>query len=108
METRNRLTATRGGGETERGKEGEGSSEGTGINDPWAWTTGWGLTGSSGVGQGRAIGENWDNCNRTTLKKKKKKIGIVITWNYSVVVALAIVFSTLHHNEAGFLYHQVS
>ena len=22
--------------------------------------------------QGRAMGENWDNCNRTTVKKKKK------------------------------------
>ena len=24
-------------------------------------------------GKGRAMGENWDNCNRTTTKNKKQK-----------------------------------
>ena len=54
METRSRLTATRGevGGGSEK-KEGEGSSRGTGINAPWTWTTGWGLTV-----EGRAVESN--------------------------------------------------
>ena len=64
METRNSLTMTRGeGGEGEGRIEGEGSSPGTYMDNPW--TTGWGLTVA---GQGRATGENWDNCNRTTVK----------------------------------------
>ena len=68
METRNRLTATR--GELREGygwKEVEVTSQGTCMNDPWTWTTGWGLT----VGVGGGLGgdqrdKNWDNCNRTT------------------------------------------
>ena len=30
--------------------------------------------GSGWAGQGRAMGENWDNCNRTTIGKKKKSL----------------------------------
>ena len=71
MEIRNRLTVTRGEGvwismET-RGR----TSQGTGINDPWTWTTGCGsIVGYAG--QGRPMGKNWDDCNRTTIKKYKK------------------------------------
>ena len=64
METRNRLTATR--GELREGygwKEVEVTSQGTCMNDPWTWTTGWGLT--VGVGMGREEeskgGKNRDN-----------------------------------------------
>ena len=60
METRTRLTVTRG----EREKEREGSSSGMWINDPWTLTTGWGLTvgwwevgaGRAGESNGRKIG----------------------------------------------------
>ena len=54
------------------GKERKGSNQQTGIKDPWTWTTGWGLTVGAGVGQGRATEENWDNYNRTRIKKEKK------------------------------------
>ena len=72
MERRNRLTATRGpDGGVQGGKEGEGSNQQTGINDPWTWTTGCGsIVGYAG--QGRPMGKNWDDCNRTTIKKRKK------------------------------------
>ena len=45
------------------------------MNDPWTWTTDWGMTGraSSGLDWWRAKGENWDNCNRITIKYLIKK-----------------------------------
>ena len=42
------------------------------MNDPWAWTIGWRLSVGREQGQGTATGENWDNCNRTTILKKKE------------------------------------
>ena len=40
METRNRLTVTRGEeGEGQCWKEGEGTGQTTCMNDPWTWTT---------------------------------------------------------------------
>ena len=72
METWNRLTVTRGEG---RGgqwwKEGEGTRQRTHMSDPWTWTQVWELTvgvGRRGDGQRRAKGEDWDNCNRITIK----------------------------------------
>ena len=53
METRNRLTVTRGKGGEKQGKEGEGTSQGTCMNDPQTWTMGWGLTVGAGDGLGR-------------------------------------------------------
>ena len=74
----NRLTANRGevaGGQGR--KEEKGSSQGTCIKDPWSWTIGGGLTvvTKRGCGWGRAEqwGENWDSCNRTTIKYNKIK-----------------------------------
>ena len=64
METRNRLTVTRGEeGEGQCWKEGEGTGQTTCMNDPWTWTTVWALTAGVGVWdqQRRAKGENWDN-----------------------------------------------
>ena len=67
METKNKLTVTRGegaGGQWE--KKGEGSGQGTCIKDPWAKTTGGGRFGYGRWGVGRA-GENNEgkmgNCN---------------------------------------------
>ena len=63
--------------------EGEGSSQRTCMNDPWAWTMVWGLTvgAGGGLGGGGQRRENWDNCNRITIKeflKTCQKILILI------------------------------
>ena len=55
METRNRLTETR--GEAAGGIGGKGSNGQAGIKDPWTWTTRWGLT--AGVGGWWSRGEQW-------------------------------------------------
>ena len=40
------------------------------MNDPWTWTPVWELTVGVGVGmrRGQQKGENWENCNRITIK----------------------------------------
>ena len=40
------------------------------MNDPQTWTTVWELTAGAGAGMGGGgqRGENWDNCNRMTIK----------------------------------------
>lgn len=39
------------------------------MNEPWTRTAGRGLTvGVGWVGQGRAIGGNWNNCTRTAIQ----------------------------------------
>ena len=44
------------------------------MNEPWTWTTMWELTVGVGVGMGGGgqRGENWDNCNRITIKTDLK------------------------------------
>ena len=72
METWNRLTDPRGRGRGIMvGRRGR-TSYRTSVSDPRTRTTGWQLT--VGVGGGfdewrRANGENWDKCNRITIKK---------------------------------------
>ena len=54
METRNRLTVTRGEGGGEQGwEEGGGTRQGACMSDPWTWTTGWGMTVGAGGRLGR-------------------------------------------------------
>ena len=71
METWNRLKVTRGeeGGE-EGWEEREGTRQRTCMNDTWTWTMVLELTvgAGGGVGGGGQRGENWDNCNRITIK----------------------------------------
>ena len=45
------------------------------MNDPWTWTIVWGLTVEAWVelDRGGQRRENWENCNRITITKKKKK-----------------------------------
>ena len=46
------------------------------MNDPWTWTAVWGLPVGvgGGMGRGRQREENWNNCNRITIKMIKNKI----------------------------------
>ena len=69
METKNKLTVTRGEGrEDERGEEREGSSQRTCMNDPWMRTTGWGLTVGVGGGWDK---EQWGKIGTTVIEQKK-------------------------------------
>ena len=42
----------------------------------WGW----------GDRQGRAVGENWDNCNRTTIKKELIPVCVNFVINYHSVL----------------------
>ena len=44
------------------------------MNDLWTWITVWGLTmeARDRLDGGGLRGENWDNCNRTTIKYLNK------------------------------------
>ena len=75
METRIRLTGTRGEGGRIRGKDGEGSNQQTGVNDPWAWITRWGLTVGGGVGgAGESKGIIGPNTHTYTILKKFNRV----------------------------------
>ena len=45
------------------------------MHDPWTWTSVWGSTVGAGDGLdgGGQKGKNWDNYNRVTIKKKRRR-----------------------------------